>query len=97
MTKKELADAVGVRLGFIGSRTQAVQAVEAVLDSIVEGVQSDGRVSINGFGSFKLRRRSERVGFNPATGDRVTIPAAKTVAFTPSPQVREKLTRDMVL
>lgn len=89
MTKKELAEMVGDQLSFIESRAQAVQVVEAVLQCISEGVRDDGKVSLNGFGSFKMRERSERVGINPSTRERMTIPATRTVAFVPSPALRE--------
>lgn len=91
MTKKELAEAVSDQLSFLDSKTQAVQVVEAVLQAIAEGVRADGKVSLNNFGAFKVRSRRARTGVNPATRERMTIPATKTVSFTPSPALREAL------
>lgn len=91
MTKRELAEAVGDRLAFLESKHQAAQVVEAVLASIADGAQRDGKVSLNGFGAFKVRERPERNGVNPATGKKMRIPAARTIVFHPSQALRESL------
>jgi len=91
MTKRELAEAVSERLAFLESRRQAAEVVEAVLDGISEGVRTDGKVSLNCFGAFKVRTRAERNGVNPATGEPMRIPAARTVVFHPSPALRDSL------
>lgn len=91
MTKRELAEAIAARLDFLESKHQATQVVEAMLACIADGARSDGKVSLNGFGAFKVRERPERNGVNPATGERMRIPAARTIVFHPSQALRETL------
>ena len=91
MTKRELAEAVSERLAFLENKQQATQVIEAVFASIAEGARTEGKVSLNGFGSFKVRERAARNGVNPATGEKMRIPATRTIVFTPSQALRDAL------
>lgn len=53
------------------------------------GLEDDGKVHIAGFGKFKLRRMSERKGYNPQTGEKMTIPSHNKVVFKPYKDLRE--------
>ena len=82
MTKADLAKAIIDTVGL--SRTQARDAVQLVLDTMVEGLESGEHVKITGFGSFQLRDKAARLGRNPLTGEPVTISARRVVTFRPS-------------
>jgi len=58
----------------------------AVINS---GLEQDGSVNIAGFGKFKLRRMEEREGYNPQTGEKMTIDAHNKVVFKPYKALRE--------
>lgn len=89
MNKGELIGAVasGLRL----SRSDATRAVEAVLASISEGLRTDHKVSLSGFGTFTRQRRPPRRGLNPATGQPMTIGETTTCGFRPAPALRQVL------
>ncbi len=82
MNKRDLVECVAAELG--GSRNAAEKAVKAVLDSILDGVERDGSVSIAGFGTFERKERAARTGRNPRTGESLEIPASTTVGFRPA-------------
>lgn len=86
MNKGELVDAVANRLNE--TKTNAQRLVDAVLESIIEGVQKDDKVAVSGFGTFKKRRRKARTGINPATKQPIHIEASTTVGFTASSTLR---------
>ena len=61
MNKRDLIECVAAELG--GSRQGAEKAVKAVLESILDGLDRDGAVTIAGFGTSNARsRRRGRVG-----------------------------------
>jgi integration host factor subunit beta len=70
MTKTELAHEVADNSDL--NKKQAEVAVQAVLDSIVEALQSGDKVEVRGFGSFRLRKRRPRIARNPKTGESVS-------------------------
>lgn len=89
MNKGDLIEAVADRLGE--SKSHAAKLVEAVFESITEGVREEDKVAISVFGTFKKRHRKERSGVNPATREPQVFPATTTVGFTPSQQLKDHL------
>jgi DNA-binding protein HU-beta len=89
MTKAELIEAVA-RL-----TRQPKKAVAATLDAgfeqIARSIRKDKRFWFPGFGTFTVRRRRARAGFNPRTNAPMTIPAARTVGFRPAAELRKGL------
>lgn len=82
MNKRDLVECVSAEIG--GPRQNAEKAVKAVIDSILDGLDRDGSVTIAGFGTFERKERAARVGRNPRTGESIEIPATSTVGFRPA-------------
>ncbi|MFH1859621.1 MAG: HU family DNA-binding protein [bacterium] len=80
MTKADLVNAVA-ETGL--TRKQAGEAVNAVLDGIIEALQQGDKVQLIGFGSFSVKNREARVGRNPKTGDVLNIDARNIPVFKP--------------
>ncbi|MDA7882224.1 HU family DNA-binding protein [Akkermansiaceae bacterium] len=91
MNKGELIDAVQKKLGSEATKRLAEDALAAVLDSIAEGVKSDQKVQIIGFGTFEVKNRAARMGRNPKTGEAMQIAASKSVGFKPSSTLKKSL------
>ncbi len=87
MNKGDLIEAVATRLGE--SKAVSTKLVDAVLESIRDGVIKDEKVAITGFGTFKKRHRKERTGINPTTRQQIKIPSSVTVGFTASQALKE--------
>ena len=66
-------------------------AVDAVFSEIGEALEKGEQVMIYRFGRFTAVRRGAHVGRNPRTGERVEIPALKSVSFKPSPALKDVL------
>ncbi len=89
MNKAELINAVS-ELAEISKR-EAEKAVNAVFDEIEKALLKGEEVKISGFGIFEKKERKAREGSNPATHEKITIAASKTVNFKPSKALKEKL------
>lgn len=89
MTKQDLIDSVASATGL--SKGGAEEAIEATINGIKDGIRSDLRLSLSGFGTFTVRERGERQGRNPRTGEAITIAASKTVGFKPAPALKDSL------
>ena len=82
MNKSEFIDAVASKSGL--SKTDAAKAVAAIFDTngvIADTIASGEKVVVTGFGTFSLKERAARQGINPATKERITIPASQAVKF----------------
>ena len=89
MNKSELVDLVAEKAEM--TKKDSAKAVEAVLDSITEGLVRGDKVQLVGFGTFEVRNRKEREGRNPATGEKIKIKALKVPAFKPGKALKEKV------
>ena len=63
------------------SKKDAEKAVASFIESVTEALVSGDKVQLVGFGSFEVRRREERAGRDPRTGNAITIPASNSPAF----------------
>ena len=79
MNLTSLKQAVAEETG--STLAEADQRVKAVLEAISESLQDGGPVSLTGFGSFNISKRSARIGRNPQTGEEIKIAASNAVIF----------------
>ena len=59
--------------------------------AILEGLKAGEKIQLSGFGTFEVRERAERKGRNPKTGEVVTVPACKYLAFVSAKAVKDQL------
>ena len=92
MNKSDLIEAIAKDAGI--TKAAAKRALEAVLENIGEELQKGNRVSILGFGTWKVSRRSAKEGRNPQTGKTIRISAKNVVKFKASDNLIKKGTGD---
>lgn len=81
MTKKDLIEVVAKKSNL--TNKAARDAVQTTLNTIRDSLKRGEKVVLTGFGTFSVRSRAQRVGRNPKTGERITLPARKAPGFTP--------------
>lgn len=86
MNKADLTAKVAT---VVGTQKMAKEAVDCVLDAIVDALVSKEDVQIAGFGSFKVGARKARAGRNPQTGETIQIPARNVPKFVPGKALKE--------
>lgn len=87
MTKSQLVDSVQTRTGL--TRTQSVDAVEAVLETVREVLGRGGEVALTGFGRFSVSEREARMGKHPRTGEAIEIAATRVPRFAPASGLKQ--------
>jgi DNA-binding protein HU-beta len=92
MTKTELIEAIAHDAGL--TRDEAKKALESLLENVEESLIKGEKVTLVGFGSFKLITRAKRKGRNPQTGKEIFIAQKKVVVFKPSEILIDKGTGD---
>jgi len=88
MKKKELIEQIAIQSDV--SKKDAKLAVDAILSVITRGIKR-GPVHISGFGTFRTRHRSSRVGRHPRTGEPIAIPECTFPIFVAGKQVKDKI------
>ncbi|HOI52106.1 integration host factor subunit beta [Azonexus caeni] len=90
MTKSELIVRLAERFPQLVAK-DADFAVKMILDAMSEALVRGDRIEIRGFGSFALNYRPPRVGRNPKSGDKVSVPAKWVPHFKAGKELRERV------
>lgn len=88
LNNKEFISELSNRLNYtIKDTSDLVQLVTAAM---IEQLQVGNIVSIQGFGSFEVKKKMERILVNPVTKKRLLIPPKLVLTFKPSTLLKEK-------
>ena len=79
MNKTELIEYIAMNADL--SKADAGRALEAAMGAIKTTLRKGGAVTLVGFGTFAVGKRTARTGRNPRTGAAVKIKAAKVPKF----------------
>ena len=90
MTKSELIARLAVRFPQLVAK-DADFAGKMMLDAMSEALAKGDRIEIRGFGSFALNYRPPRVGRNPKSGDKVSVPEKWVPHFKAGKELRERV------
>ena len=89
MNKQELISKVAGKVGI--TKKQAQNAIDAFIEIVTDSLSKDEKVTLVGFGTFKVAQRKARKGINPQTKEVIQIPAKKVPKFVPGKNLREKV------
>lgn len=95
MNKKELIAKLAKTTGL--SQAKAGEVLNALFDAdsgkgiLAVELDNGHKVTIPGFGTFGTKSRAERVGTNPANGEKIQIEAKKYAFFKPGKTLRERV------
>jgi len=89
LTKADLADLLFEQVGL--NKREAKDMVEAFFEEVRAALEAGDSVKLSGFGNFELRKKSERPGRNPKTGEEIPITARRVVTFHASQKLKSKV------
>ena len=79
MNKVELIGAVASKSEI--SKKDVEKVINAFTNVVADALVDGDKVQLVGFGTFEVVERAERQGWNPATGEAMTIAASKSPKF----------------
>ncbi len=88
MTKAEMIDALAKTTGYT---KVAIEETYAALLALVAKETKKAGFTLPGLGKFAVVQRKARMGRNPATGEAMKIAAKKTVKFSVSKLIKDKV------
>ncbi|MEK7461945.1 MAG: HU family DNA-binding protein [Patescibacteria group bacterium] len=87
MNKADIVNAVHGKLN--GTKVQAEEVVDTVIDLIISTLKKGGEVSIAGLGIFSTKVRAARQARNPRTGQSISVPSMRVPKFRPAKGLKE--------
>jgi len=89
MTNKEYIFALSEQTGY--SPDETAKMVRSVIERMGMSFDEGEGVFVQGFGTFEVKKRLERVMTNPASGQRMLVPPKVALGFKPVAAVKEKI------
>src|SRR6202045_1199000 len=93
ITRAQLTEAVYREVGL--SRNEAADLVESVIAEISNALERGEMVKISSFGSFAVRRKGQRIGRNPKTGQEVPISPRRVLVFRASHALKNQINQSL--
>jgi nucleoid DNA-binding protein len=87
VNKDMLVHAIVAQTDLTKKDVEAV--IEALVDTITKEISAGNKVTLTGFGTFKVSQRATREGINPQTKAKITIPAMTVPKFTAGKSLKE--------
>jgi DNA-binding protein HU-beta len=88
VNNKEFTAELSQKLGI--STKEATPMIESLLSALIEELQNGKSVTIQGFGSFEVKKKAERISINPTTQERMLVPPKLVLSYKPSNVLKEK-------
>jgi integration host factor subunit alpha len=89
VTRADLYQAIYQKVGL--SATQSAALVELVLKEITDCLERGETVKLSSFGLFVVRKKGQRMGRNPKTGEEAPISPRRVVVFKPSAILKQRI------
>lgn len=89
MNKTELIEVVAKAADL--KKKDAEAAVSAVVAAIEDALVNGDKVQLIGFGTFEVKTTAAKVGINPQTKAKISIPAKKAVKFSAGKALKDKV------
>lgn len=92
MNHKEFIGELSRRLGY--TNKDAACLVASLVDIMGEELLEGKTLTFQGFGTFEVKKRLERISVNPVTKQRLLVPPKLTLNYKPSPLLKEKFKKN---
>lgn len=87
MNKDALVSAISGKTDL--SKKDVEMVLETMVEVITKALKSGDKVTMTGFGTFKVSNRAAREGINPQTKAKIKIPAMTVPKFTAGKALKE--------
>ena len=88
MNNKEFTSELAERLGYTIKDT--AELIGSLLSDMVQELEEGNVIAIQGFGSFEVKKKAERISINPASKQRMLVPPNLLLSSKPSNTLKDK-------
>ncbi|WP_308746440.1 HU family DNA-binding protein [uncultured Bacteroides sp.] len=88
MNNKEFTSELAERLGYTIKDTS--ELIASLLSEMTKELEEGNMIGIQGFGSFEVKKKAERISINPASKQRMLVPPKLVLSYKPSNTLKDK-------
>jgi len=89
ITREYLAECIKKEIGL--PRSECIKLIAFMLDDMSRALHEDGILKVPSLGTFKVRKKSSRLGRNPKTGIEALISERSVITFNASEKLKKRL------
>ena len=87
MNNKEFTSELADRLGYTIKDTS--ELISSLLSDMTQELEDGNAIAIQGFGSFEVKKKAERISINPSTKQRMLVPPKLVLTYRPSNTLKD--------
>jgi len=87
VNKDALIDAISKKNDL--SKKDVEMVIDSLMEEITTSIKGGSKVTLTGFGTFRVSNRAAREGINPQTKAKIQIPAMTVPKFTAGKALKE--------
>ena len=88
MNNKEFISELSRRLGYTMKDTS--ELIASLLSDMTRQLEDGNAVFVQGFGTFEVKKKAERISINPTTKQRLLVPPKLVLTYRPSTSLKDK-------
>ena len=88
MNNKEFTSELAERLGYTSKDTS--ELIGSLLSDMIQELEEGNVIAVQGFGSFEVKKKAERISINPASKQRMLVPPKLVLSYKPSNTLKDK-------
>ena len=88
MNNKDFTSELSRRLGYTIKDTS--ELMSSLLSDMTQELQEGNVVTIQGFGTFEVKKKADPVSINPASKQRMLVPPKLVLSYKPSNTLKDK-------
>ena len=88
MNNNEFKSELAERLGYTIKDTS--ELIGSLLSDMIQELEEGNVIAVQGFGSFEVKKKAERISINPASKQRMLVPPKLVLSYKPSNTLKDK-------
>lgn len=88
LNNKEFTSELSRRLGYTTKDT--TELISLLIQEMTKQLEDGNIIQIQGFGSFEVKKKTERISVNPTTKQRMLVPPKLVLTYKPNIALKEK-------
>lgn len=88
MNNKEFTSELSRRLGYTVKDTS--ELISSLLSDMTQQLEEGNVIAVQGFGTFEVKKKAERISVNPTTKQRMLVPPKLVLNYKPSTLLKDK-------
>lgn len=88
MNNKEFTSELSKRLGYTLKDTS--ELMSSLLSGMTQQLEDGNVIAIQGFGTFEVKKKAERISVSPTSKQRMLVPPKLVLTYRPSILLKEK-------